>query len=125
MAVQGWDVDPAGVSKVLTNCSPEAGKFEKLFEGFGDALGAVVEPTKSGIIGQALQNYMTETVQPGLNDIGGRIQNIFDGTQQAANAYVEGSKQQAEKAEKLVSAPAPELPKPKGGSDGHTKPEAV
>lgn len=116
MAVQGWDVDPAGVNKVLTKCSPEAEKFKTLFEDFGTALNDAIAPTKSGIVGQAIQNYMTEMVQPGLNDISGRIQNIFDGTQKAANFYVQGSKEQAEKAEVLISAPAPELPKPKGNS---------
>ena len=85
-----YDIDPAGVERVLRSTQSEAGEFETILEPLqGWVEFAATGTGNSGAIVPALQSFF-QVQSTGLEAMGRRIGAAIQGTVDATKAYVEG-----------------------------------
>lgn len=88
-----YDIDPAGVKKVLTSTGHEAGKFEKVLAPMsGHVESAVGGCGSSGAIVPALNAFL-EAQSRRLEGIGQRVNACLTGAAAATTAYVNGDEE--------------------------------
>jgi hypothetical protein len=88
--VSRYDIDPAGVERVLRSTQDEAGEFETILEPLqGWVEFAATGTGNSGAIVPALQSFF-QVQASGLEAMGRRISAALKGAVDATTAYVEG-----------------------------------
>ena len=111
-----WDIDVAGVNKVLTDTVTEAEPFDGLAKTYGENLGAIMEGLNYDVftvVAVAISEY-AEHWAPTLEAAATQVGASLTGAQNAVTAYMDGQEEMALNAQR--AAANGEIPDPPGGS---------
>ncbi|WP_353941175.1 DUF6507 family protein [Streptomyces sp. HUAS MG91] len=125
----GWDIDPAGVSGVLSksgtaakDMSKAGGAMQKDLESASSAAGTLTSQygpytSTAGVVGSALAQFAQHWNRD-LVYIARRTEKSLNGAAEATTAYVHGSQEQAANAQQ-EAAKEPAIDMPGAGEIGH------
>lgn len=89
-----WDIDPAGVSTVLTDVGTQADALSTALNGLETPFTNGVTATASAAIGEAIGGYF-EMEGPRISGMSTRISAACEGVVNATKAYLAGDEQMA------------------------------
>lgn len=125
MVVTGWDIDPAGVSGVLSksgaaaqDMSKAGGAMQKDLESASSAAGTLTSQygpytSTAGVVGAALAQFAQHWNRE-LLYIAKRTENSLNGAAEATAAYMHGAREQAANAQQ-AAAQEPKIDMPGAG----------
>ncbi len=94
VAMGSWQVDPAGVQKIIDDVSQSAEDLGRFLSTLGDDLQSVVTGTQSAEVASALQAFLD--VHAGhISTIENRIPLVLEAISGATNAVLSGDEQMA------------------------------
>ncbi len=90
----GWRVDPAGVTRILTETDAAVQGVQTALSGAGETLADVQEAGGyDGIVSSAFSGFMQEIYDGAITRMFGSYATSLEGTANAANAYLTGDEQ--------------------------------
>lgn len=98
-----WDIDPPGVSGVVTRTGERAGGFEDATTSMSTALQGAATACGSEIVADALAGF-SEHIGPSITAVAQRTGRILKGAVDATNAYVDGDLTMAATAQSNATA---------------------
>jgi hypothetical protein len=101
--VSRWDIDPAGVSSVVTRTGGVAQGFEGAASKYAGALEGAAGACGSEIVGAALAGF-AESQQRPIESIVKRCGNVLTGAVEATKAYLAGDLEMAAEAQRNAAA---------------------
>jgi hypothetical protein len=94
-----WNIDTAGTLAVLKTSAANIDAQNAAAREIGAAVSGVGAVVGTGIVAKALNDYVEQSLAPGLTSVAARSARIVQGTNDALIAYVQGDSQMASDAQ--------------------------
>jgi hypothetical protein len=112
-----WDIDPAGVGRVLKQTQSVAQGFQTHVTAMGSAMETAAPNTSSQLVASALGGF-AEKVTPQIESVINLTGSAMTGCSQAVKAYADGDMEMAERAQANAASVSTPASMPGGGGGG-------